>query len=404
MAADPAAKKAAPKRKKKQKLGKPPALLYYPALALVSLFYRLKYGMTVERAPIRAVKGPCFVLAPHLSNKDHILTATALWPRRPTYVLSEHFRTTRLMRFVCRLMHTVSKKMFCSDARAVMGIIRAVKEGNTVVLFPEGRLSWYGRSLAVTEGTAQLVKQLGVPVLTVTSNGAGRTFPKWAKCQRRGKIQIETAVLLTAEQIAAMTVEEIETAVAGAILHDEEKVLPEVRFKTKDTTLGLDGILWRCPACGGEYTLNTEGDHVRCTSCGFDVALDEYGKFSANEALQKEKIGSVADWYEYCAGLLDMTQPLTLDVQVSGTDAEGYMQQGIGAGKFTVSREGFAFEGTLDGKADSFFIPLAKVAGFPVTVGDHVDIYRDGRLLWLQPKPDGRKAILLVAYLENLKN
>jgi len=403
MADSSAAEKRPAKKKNKKKIGKVPGLIYYPVFVVVSLIFRLRYGVRVHRGALKGLRGPMIVLAPHLCNKDHVFTAMALWPRRATYVLSEHFRTTPLMRFVCGLVHAVTKKMFCPDTGAVLGIIRAVREGNPVVLFPEGRLTWYGRSLEVTEGTAELCKQLKVPVVCVTSDGAGRTFPKWAKFKRHGRIDVRTEILMTPEQIESMSLEEVDATIRRAVKHDEEKVQPGVKFRTKDTAAGLDGILWKCPSCGAEYTLKTEANHVRCEHCDFDVILDEYGNFSEDENLAKNGIKTIADFYEFCARSVDISEPVSMPVTVSGTNAEGYMTHGIGEGVFTVGKEGFCFVGKLDDADVNFSIPLEKVAGFPITVGDHVDIYYNKRLLLMEPSPDRRKAIILVTYLEKLR-
>ena len=61
-----------------------------------------------------------------------------------------------------KLAHTVSKKMFCSDVSTIMNLLRAKREGNVIVLFPEGRLGASGRTGKLTEGTAALAKKLGM--------------------------------------------------------------------------------------------------------------------------------------------------------------------------------------------------------------------------------------------------
>ncbi len=391
-----------PAKKKTKKIGKPPAWLFLPAVGAAALLYRIKYNVHVDRRALRGEKGPAIVLAPHVSGMDHLFTAMGLYPRRPTYVLSEHFHANKKLRWVLEYINTITKKMFCPDARSVISMMRAIKEGNTVVLFPEGRLTWYGRSLKVTAGTAELVKQMGVTVFCITSYGAGRSFPKWAKFTRRGRIDVVTEKILSPEQIKSMTLEEVSAAIDAKILHDEEKAQPGVRFKTCDTSAGADGILWKCPLCGASYSLDAAAGHICCRECGLDVTLDEFGAFSDSVHLDEKNIQTVADWYEFCAGTVDITQPLVMDVTLSGTDADGYMQRGIGKGVFTISSESLSFEGEIDGKPDAFSISTSKVAGFPVTVGDHVDLYRSGRLLWIEPAPDRRRAIELVAYLEKV--
>ncbi len=398
----PEKKKTAKRKKRRKKIGRPFAPLFYLAYPFVSLYYRIKYRVKVDRSATKGRRGPAIVLAPHVSAKDPYLTAMALFPARATYVMSEHFITGKAMRAVCRIMHAVTKKMFCPDTGAVLNMIRAAREGNTIVIFPEGRLTWYGRSLEVTEGTAELVKQLGIDVLTVTSYGAGMTFPKWAPKPRRGRILVKSEKLLDASEVREMTVAEIDEKIRAALRHDAENAMPGVRFRTKDTTLGLDGIIWKCPKCGEDYSLDCSGGHVRCRECGLDAVLDEYGRFSGPGELAAAGISTVADWYEYCASTLDIDRPLVLSVALSATGGDLYMKNDVGMGILTVTKDAISFEGELDGRPDSFSVPTSRVAAFPITVADHIDIYRDGRLILAAPIPDKRKAILPVAYLDRV--
>ena len=388
--------------KKKSRIGRPPAIVYYPAYFFVTLWYRLRYNIHVDRKALAGRKGPAIVIAPHVSGKDHILVPMGIFPRRPTFVLSEHFMTGKL-RGVLEFMRTISKKMFCPDTRAVVKIIRAAREGNTVVLFPEGRLTWYGRSLEVTEGTAELIRQLGVDVFTVTSSGAGKTFPKWAKYVRRGRIDIKTELLIDGENARSMTAAQIDALIRPALRHDEEKALPGVTFRTRDTSAGLDGILWVCPVCGASEAgvLETSGGHIRCTRCGLDCTVDAHGRVSGLPD-GAAGISTVSDWYEYCASTVDISVPLVMPVSVSATDADGFICRDIGLATLTVTSDTVSVEGRIDGEDMTLSAPAAKVTAFPVTVGDHIDIYFGGRLFLLSPIPDGRAAIIPVAYLDRV--
>lgn len=78
-------------------------------------------------------------------------------------------------------MHVIPKKMFCPDIKTILSIMRAKESGNLIVLFPEGRLTCFGHSLQVTDGTADLVKKLAVPVYMISEDGAYKSFPKWGQ-------------------------------------------------------------------------------------------------------------------------------------------------------------------------------------------------------------------------------
>ena len=83
-------------KKTPKRIGKPLALLYYPAFLLVSVYYRLRYRVHIDNSALDPEAGAAIVLATHTSNKDHFLTAMALYPRRATFVMSQHFFEKRL--------------------------------------------------------------------------------------------------------------------------------------------------------------------------------------------------------------------------------------------------------------------------------------------------------------------
>ncbi len=397
------------KKKKAQKVGKPIAWLYYPAYFFVALRYRIKYNVHTDRRALKGMPKGAVVLATHTSNYDHVLTAMALFPRRVTYVLSEHFYANKLLRPFLRLMHTIPKKMFCPDTRSVLNMIRAIREGATLLLFPEGRLTCHGKSLGITPGTAELVRNLGVPVYTVTAEGAGKTFPKWAKYFRRGRIDIKAYKLFDGPELKDMSLDQIDSKIGDAIRHNAWESLPDVKFKVRDAAAGLDGIIWRCPTCGAEHTLICRDNKIVCEKCGLTCTIDAHGRITGAPA----GIKTVSDWYEQNAASLDLDTPLTCECEVGATDgdpkAEGKMCRGIGHGTMTLSRDCFSFDGTVFGEETHIRLAGKDCPGaLPISVGDHFDVYHGGRLHLFSPLPDKRDSVKFVAFRDrsnvNFKN
>lgn len=172
---------------KGKKFGRPDALLYRAACLLLGPYYRLRYGVRYDLRALRGQKGPMLVLCPHLSNYDFIIVGLALRRYLPNFVASEHFFHKGRLGKLLHRMRVIPKKMFCPDVSTILNISRALREGNTVVLFPEGRLGCYFHSLPVAEGTSALIRRAGVPVYVLTMSGASLTFPKWSPFKRPEK-------------------------------------------------------------------------------------------------------------------------------------------------------------------------------------------------------------------------
>ncbi len=384
------------KKKGSKAFPKPPAIIYYPAIFLCFIYFKLRYGVTVDRSAVKDIKSPSLILSNHLSDRDHFLTAFALFPIRPTYVLSAHFMMKKLLRPILKAMHVITKRMFDADVGSVLNMMRAIRSGNSVVLFPEGRLTWYSHSMRVTEGTADLIKKLKVDVYHIVPAGASLTFPKWAKKPRHGKIKVSVKPLFTAEEAASLSKDEIYARMADTFRHDDELACKGIRYRTSDTSLGLDGILFKCPVCGSEYTLETKKGHIKCNACGLDAVLrDDF-------VIEGASFDSVNRWYEWQYSEVDTSTPLEADTNVGTTDGDGIMIRGAGFGRCRVDREAFSFDGEVFGEKVSFTVPVSDIAAVPITVSDRFDIYSDGRLYNFSISPDPRHTVKWAVYFDRL--
>jgi hypothetical protein len=196
---------------------------------LVELFLKFKLHTTYDRSGLEGIKEPSIVVCPHVSNIDFLLVAVALKPFRPTFIVSQHFMANPKTRWILELMHVIPKKMFCPDVKTIMNIMRAKDSGNIIVIFPEGRLTCSGHSVQVTEGTAELIKKLGVDVYCITENGAYKTLPKWGKSGfRSGKMHVTTEKLFSGEDAKSASIDEINAVLDRAILHDEDQIFTDV--------------------------------------------------------------------------------------------------------------------------------------------------------------------------------
>ena len=383
-------------KKKTKKIGRINRFLYWLVYHLLYPRYRRRYGLVLDTAALKEIKGPALVIAPHTSNKDHWLLGLALYPTRPTFVISEHFMASPKLRPVLRLAHVITKKMFCPDVGTIMNIMRAAKEGNTIVLFPEGRLTCNGRTGALTEGSATLAKKLGFDIYAVTANGASLTFPKWAKQPRRGSIRIVAEKLLTAEEVKALSLAEIEDRMQRAIAHDDAAAMAGVPYRCDGMAEGIDGILYRCPSCQKELTLQVAGDDITCP-CGMHAHLDQRYR------IHGVPFHTILAWYDWQSDLIDPAKEvLETDAVIGAVNEKGIMDEQAVTAHVRMDAETFSFDGIGFGERISFTRKTADITAFPATVSKHFDIYHNHKLYYIFPQPDTRLSVKWVAYLDRL--
>lgn len=382
---------------KKDMLKKPPRLLYSAACLIVGLFLKTKCKAQFDRSGLSDLKGPALLLCPHISNMDFLLVAVALRPHRPTFVVSDHFMRRPALRRALRIMRVIPKKMFCPDIRTIKNIIRAKESGNIIVLFPEGRLTCVGHSLSVTDGTADLVRKLGVDVYTVTGNGAYKTLPKWGKSGfRPGKIKVTTEKVLDASQIAVMSAEQIEAEIEKIIFHDEDKLFSNISYRCKDPAAGLDTVLYKCPTCGNEFKMVTGAFTLTCQGCGSSCRLD----------LRYELAGApfrhINDWFFWQASQIDTGRALESDTIVATPDSKGNIVWNAGSGRVRMDRDSISFKGEVFGEPLEFTERTSDIKALPVSTGHHFDLYHKKTLYNFILQPDPRAVIKWSQYMDKV--
>lgn len=380
----------------KKKIEKPNKFIYSILFPIAAFVLKFMAKTTYDKSGLKDLTGPALVLCPHTSNLDFLFVAAELYPHRPTFVVSEHFMAKPKIRWILTKMNVISKKMFCPDIKTIMNIIRAKDSGNIIVLFPEGRLPAFGHSLQVTEGTADLVKKLGVSVYIVTGNGAYKALPKWGKAGlRKGKIHVTSYKLYDGKDIADLTVKDIERDLEKAILHDEDKIFEDVEYKCKKPALGLDGVLYKCPQCKEEFKMITDDHSIMC-QCGFKSELDTYYRLKGGPF---EKIN---DWYFWQESQIDLDTPLESQTILAVPDECGNMDRNAGTGVICMDRDKITFKGTCFGETLEFTEKTDTIKAFPISVGDHFDMYHKKKMYNFILQPDPRTCIKWSMYLDKL--
>lgn len=382
------------KKGRKRRLGSPPAFLWFLAYLVIAPYYKLRYRVKIDRGGLGKLRGPGLVLAPHTAEADPFLIGLALYPRRPNYVVSAHFMANPKIRRIFKLLHVIPKRMFSSDPSTILNIGRAKREGNLVVLFPEGRLPCSGHSVPVTAGTDALIRSLKIDVYVVTCHGAYLSFPKWGK-SRRGRIRVEVRRLFTPEEAATLPPEVIRARLAEAICHNDEAAMPGIPYRCKAPAEGVDGILYRCPTCLREGTLGVQGDRILCT-CGKSVRL------LPDYRLEGSPHPTLGSWFLWQREVLDLDTPLEAAVRVGTPDADGNMDESAGEGTVRLDREALTFRGVVYGEELAFTLPTDRMGGIPITVGKHFDVYHNNRLYFFYPAPDTRLSVKWVVYYDKL--
>ena len=243
---------------------------------IMTPFVRLKFRFRYDS--LKKIKGPYLLLANHNMEMDPILMGIAA-KRQLFFVASEHiarkgFGTWFLMRYFHPILHRKGK----DGARSVMNILKTLRGGSSVMLFPEGNRSFDGVTCPIPEATGKMAKHAGVPVITYRMEGGYLSQPRFSTTLRRGRVTGKLIRVYSPEELKAMSDSEVNETFARDLYEDayEAQERERIAFKGKRLAKGIESTLYRCPQCGAFGTLTSDNKTLRCT-CGYEAAYDVYG-------------------------------------------------------------------------------------------------------------------------------
>ena len=321
------------------------------------------FSYTTERMEL--VKGqPCLILMNHSSFTDMKLAFGIFYPQRLGIVTSVDAMSGflgKLMRFLgCTPTHK-----FVTDL-SLIGDMKYMLHTNktSVLMYPEAGYSFDGRTTTLPRKMGILMKRLGVPVVTVITQGAFARDPLYNMLQiRKVKVSAHVKCLATAEEIREKSVAELDALLDEAFSFDnfawqrDNRISIDVPFRAD----GLHRILYKCPCCGAENRMEGKGIHLTCHACGKRWEMDEYGQLAACQG--KTEFPHIPDWYTWerdCVRkeLEDGTYLLDTDVEIAvQVNLDGICM--IGGGHLRHDENGFRLTGG-DGKLDYAQSPTAS--------------------------------------------
>ena len=332
-------------------------------VASLPTLWKTKFSYTTERMDLIGDE-PCLILMNHSSFTDMKLAYGIFYPKPFGIVTSVDAMSGilgRLMRFLgCTPTHK-----YVADLTLIQDIEYMLKTNKTsVLMYPEAGYSFDGRATALPRKLGVLMKRLGVPVVTVITQGAFARDPLYNMLQIRNvKVSAHVKCIATAQEVKEKSVAELDALLDESFAFDnfawqrDNKVSIDVPFRAD----GLHRILYKCPHCGAENRMEGKGTGLTCHACSKTWEMDEYGQLVACDG--ETEYPHIPDWYTWqreCVRkeLEDGTYLLDEDVEIAvQVNLDGVCM--IGKGHLTHDLNGFHLTSD-DGKLDYKQSPVAS--------------------------------------------
>lgn len=322
---------------------------------LVVLFLWLRFGYRCKTA--KNLPENYIVLSNHCTDYDPLFVG-ASFPRQMYFVASEHISRWKVFPLLNYFFAPILRYKGTVASSTVLQSLKRIKNGASVCIFAEGARCWDGITAPILPSTGKMIKTAKCGLVTYKITGGYFVSPNWSyKNLRRGPIYGAPVNIYTKEQIAEMSVDEINEIINRDLHEDayERQLLDPKPYKGKNLAKDMENLLFLCPECRKMDTLRSEGNSITCTACGHTIHIDRYGML---ENAPYKTVRDLAAWQK--SVVTEDVEKSAVYTAQSGTLMEIAKQQEttVAQGAITLSETGLTCGDTT--------LPLADIADMAI--------------------------------------
>ena len=244
----------------------------------------------------KRIVGPAIIMGNHNLDIDIGLLGLS-YGQAMRVIASEHIFRKGILTFLIKLFFAPIVRMKGkTEIRTVRETLNVIKAGGRVSLFPEGNRSYNGLTGEITQASASLVRMCKCQLITYRIEGGYFRHPRWARTVRRGPIRGYEVGRYSAEELQAMTTDEV-LAIIRRDLHEDAyerlKTTP-AQYTGKRLAESIEAALYICPNCGQISSVQSRDDRFFC-SCGLDMRYTDTGMLKTCNSIEA-RFTNVTDW------------------------------------------------------------------------------------------------------------
>lgn len=351
-------------------------------------------------------QGAFVVLANHEAALDFV-NLIGVTRRRLRFVLSRSFFHTLPIPRILEGMGVIAKQQFQSTPGDLMRMKAVLDRQEPLVLYPAGLMCEDGISTPIPDSTYGFLQWLGVDVYVARTYGSYFVMPKWGRGLRPGRTEMEIYRLFTAEELKAAAEREIREKVCDALEFDayREQESRRFRYLRGSDLRGLETVLYACPHCGREYTVQVHHrSTLRCSACGYAEQSDRSGFLHRVSDFGPE-LRYVSDWSRMIQDgirrqLLEQPElALQEPVEIRMIDYQKHKYVAVGQGILRLNREEFLLTGTIHAEPAELHFATRVFPTLPFVPGKQLEL-QTSRESYRCVFADGKKAAKFIHMLK----
>ena len=325
--------------------------IFYIVILMIGLINKIMNKAKIVKHQ-KLPKPPYILISTHASMLDFYMALCITFPHKPYWISTVEEFIPRF--FIFRRIGVLAKRKFTNDPKAALRYLEVLKKKKILIIYPEARYSFDGENERIDKSIGRFAKQANVPVVLIKGHGNYLWCPQWSdrKSRKVSSIQSDVYVLVDRNELDSLSAEDIQERIEENYDMSEENWMKEnnILITYPYRAEGLERILYKCPHCGAEFEMSSEGTQLKCNHCGATYEYLENGQLVNTNG--DTKFDLISKWYkwekeEVKKEVLNGTYHFEDEVRV-----EKLMGAGIGfvplKGKYFLThdiREGFVFKG-----------------------------------------------------------
>jgi len=323
-----------------------PSNFLKPLMLFLCLPEYLKRKSQVTKINMKGLKPPFFMLCNHNSFFDFKVATMSTFPRVGCNVVAidGFINRERLLRWC----GCIGKRKFTNDPGLIYNIQHILKDKKGILsLYPEARYSLVGTTSPLPDALGKMVKMFNVPVVVLTNHGHHLAQPVWNLKKRKNRTESTMNQIITQQDVKSLSINEINTRIQKAFVYDDYRWQKDndIHITEEFRAEGLHLPLYKCPICGSEHDMNSQGADLFCEKCHAHWHMNELGELESDH----QSFRHIPDWFnweraqvneEIRSGTYHYEQEVMID---SLPNSQGYYR--LGKGTLVHTSEGFRLTG-----------------------------------------------------------
>ena len=167
----------------------PDKLVKYISRKVVEKYLKKYANIIIEGSEnLKGIKIPTIFICNHLSNSDGLVLDKALKEINPTFIAGVKLSDNAFTSIGVNVIKTINIKPNTADKEGIKKIINLVKQGESLLIFPEGTRSRVGSLIEAKKGIFLLAKMTGAPIVPIGLYGTEELLP----INKEGDMSAET--------------------------------------------------------------------------------------------------------------------------------------------------------------------------------------------------------------------